>query len=114
MANMQSQDPATMMQSAGADTGSQHNEENESDAGSTVVEITFGADASITVKQESGAQECAEESGGGEEAGAAPVKVKNIEQACEVLRQIYMASQKEPAQDNGADKAEQAAGYSQA
>jgi hypothetical protein len=110
---MQSQDPATM-QSSGAEGAQQETNENENDAGATVVEITFGSDGSITVEQETGAQESAEEGGGGEEAGAAPVTVKNIEQACEVLRQIYAASQKPSAGNEGSDKAEQAAGYSQA
>lgn len=115
---MQSQDPAAMMQSAGAEGTQQDTDENENDDGATVVEITFGSDGSITVEQETGAQESAEENGGGEESGGSPINVKNIDQACEVLKQMYAAAQQSlsgnSAGNPAPNKAEQAEGYSQA
>jgi hypothetical protein len=108
---MQSQDPATMMQAGGEQ---QSGDEAENESGSTVIEITIAADGSITVEQETGGQESAEESGGGEESGAAPVKVKNIDQALEVVRQMYESSQKTPEESTKSAVADQAAGYNQA
>lgn len=114
MANMQSQDPAAMMQSAGAGDQLQQDEGSEDESGSTVIEITIAADGSITVEQETGEQESSEENGGGEEAGAAPVKVKNWQQAMEVAGQMYEASQKSPEETKQSAVAQQSAGYSQA
>lgn len=108
----QSQDPA-MTQSAGADgQETQDTNEAEDQAGSTIIEIVIALDGSITVEQETGEQEAAE-NGGTEPAESAPVQVKNIEQALEVVRQMYNATQQSPEEQKASTLAQQKQGYTQ-
>jgi len=77
-----------------------------------VIELSVMSDGSIQIEHETGQQEGAEEQGGGEEAGdQAPVTVDNIDDALEVVKQMYQASQQSPDEKQAKTKADQMAGY---
>ena len=87
--------------------------EAENQAGSTVIEIVIAADGSITVEKETGEQEAAEGTGGEEPTEAAPISVKSIDEAMDVVKQIYNSIQQTPEDQKSAAIADQKQGYNQ-
>lgn len=78
------------------------------------IELSIAQDGSITMELESGAQEAGEE--GGAEPGneSQPVSVGSIDEAKDVLEQMYNSVVQSSDQQATANKAAQTAGYSQA
>lgn len=76
-----------------------------------VIELSVMKDGTIQIEHETGPQEGAEEQGGENAGDQAPVTVDNIDDALNVVKQMYQASQQSPEEQQAKTKADQMAGY---
>ena len=105
-----SQDPATQ----GAQPGASPDAANQPGTPLVVIEVTVAQDGSITVEQESGAQESQEGAGQSAEGsgdGSQPVPVRNASEAASLVKQMLDAATQTTDQQTVQNKSEQSAGY---
>lgn len=85
------------------------------DQATMVVEISVMPDGTYQIERETGAQEEAEQNGGGEEAGDTnPIIAKSADEAIEVVRHILNAAEQSPEDIAAMNKEQQTQGYNEA
>jgi hypothetical protein len=106
---------ATQQSAAQPGDQDQDQDEGQEQQAILVVEVSLMPDGTIKVEKETGAQEAAEQSGGGEQAGdTSPTTVKDAQEAGELVVQYLTQAAQSPEDVKAQNVAQQSAGYQQA